>query len=469
VEPAGVGDHARVAGRDPPPAVADHAAEGIFALTSVPPVIRDVPGQQACIRSWRAAGLQVRTFNHASEVEAIRRQLDVDVVPVADGATSAAVFGRNYVTINAMLDWAAERNVPALLINADIELQLTPWELQRVRRIADGGLGYFIRYNYDGDRRWSQREPHGIDAFLLHGRDASLFPRSLLSMGVPFWDYWLPQTFLKQGRPLWSVDFPATFHRAHPGQWNMENWHRCALEFDRLTGVLGTDQSSGACHRMSWSVRQSFDASRTALPREPAAISTWIGGQFSRSGAKTFIEVGAHRGGDTKRLAAVPGATVHAFEPDPRNRLPARPNVVEIRAAIAACDGRAPLFLSQRGWDQEWTHSSSLRHPTGHLDRFPVTFAGTVEVETMTLDSYAARVGLGAVDFIWAAAQGAEGDLIAGGRNTLARTRYLYTQYSDDEMYEGQVSLRQMIEMLPSFRVVELWQDRVLLANRSLG
>jgi len=40
--------------------------------------------------------------------------------------------------------------------------------------------------------------------------------------------------------------------------------------------------------------------------------------------------------------------------------------------------------------------------------------------------------------------QGAEGDLIAGGQETVANTHYLYTEYSDDEWYEGQPTLAQL-------------------------
>jgi hypothetical protein len=59
--------------------------------------------------------------------------------------------------------------------------------------------------------------------------------------------------------------------------------------------------------------------------------------------------------------------------------------------------------------------------------------------------------------------------MIRGGQRTLSRTRYLYTEYSDDELYEGQIGLRKILEMLPDFRVVELWQDDVLLQNTRLA
>lgn len=449
--------------------IAGVATDTVFALTSVSPTMADVSAQQACIHSWVAAGLCVKTFNHASEVDAVRERLDVEVVPVPDSAISAPEFGKKYVTIKAMLDWAAQRNAPAVVINADIELRMEPWELQRVRWLSDGGLGYFVRHNHDGDERAAARERYGIDAFLLHGRDASLFPSSFLSMGVPFWDYWLPYTFLKHQRPVRSVEYPAAFHRNHPIQWTRENWHRGAREFLRVTGASEAERSFEDCWQMAGAVRQSIERWKVSLPRRPTGIDAWIQSRFRTRGRKTFIQIGSHEGKDTDWLAALPDVTVHAFEPDPRNRQRPRRSVVETRAAIAATDGHAPFVLSDRGWGGAWTQSSSLRRPKNHLTRYPVTFRDVITVPTLALDTYAADKGLSPVDLVWAEAQGAEGDMISGGGRTLSSTRYIYTQYSDDEMYEGQVTLRKMLDMLPNFRVVELWPEYVLLENRSLG
>jgi 2-O-methyltransferase len=58
--------------------------------------------------------------------------------------------------------------------------------------------------------------------------------------------------------------------------------------------------------------------------------------------------------------------------------------------------------------------------------------------------------------------------MVKGGSRTLERTRYLYTEYSNDEMYEGQATLQDMLDLLPQFGVLELWPDNVLLVNRNL-
>ena len=439
----------------------------IFALTSLSPAPASEAAQKEAIRSWRAAGLSPVTFHHPSEAASIRGRYDIPVVEVHE--TTEAQFGRPFVPIHALLRFAQEKDAAALLINADITLQLKHWEMKRLRHVAAGGLCYFIRHNHDGDVRRAKREPYGIDAFLLHGRHASLFPASFLSMGQPFWDYWLPHTFAAAGKPVYCVEYPVAFHRNHARRWSDAAWHACALEFDRLTGVLGADRSMHGCTAMSLQVRQGFDRHRIRIAEKPEPIRTWVQRTFTGAAPKVFFELGAHDGSDTVWLATLPNVTVHAFEPDPRNHPPARPNVHLSRAAIAEVDGRGPFVLSKWGWNREWTYSSSLRRPKNHLQRYPVSFGDTIEVETVALDSYARRHGVEAVDFIWADIQGAEGDMARGGHELLARTHYLFTEYSDDEMYEGQSTLGELLAMLPGYRVLELYEDDVLLENTRFG
>lgn len=441
--------------------------EEIFVLTSLSPASWRVLVQRESICSWRRAGLRVCSLNHPSEIAALAPLYDVEWVPVLE--TSENVFGRHYIPIKAATDWAASHDCPVLITNADIKLKLTPWEMKRLRWLSDDGVCYFIRFNYDDEPRKLSREAHGIDAFLLHGSDAVRVPKSFLSIGQPFWDYLLPHLFASQGRPVVSVEFPATLHRSHPQQWSWENWRRCAAEFLRVTGVQAGNESLQAYVTMSLSVRESFDLKKMAILPQPFGIRKWTEKTFSVPGPKMFFELGSHRGTDTAWMSAISGVTVHAFEPDPRNHQPSRSNVIQHRTAISDRDGRAPFTLSLRGWGQEWTHSSSLKKPANHLARYPVTFGETIEVETISLDTFSRHECPGLIDFIWADIQGAEREMIRGGRETLARTRFLFTEYSDDELYEGQATLPQIMAMLPEFRVVELWPDDVLLENRSIS
>jgi FkbM family methyltransferase len=190
---------------------------------------------------------------------------------------------------------------------------------------------------------------------------------------------------------------------------------------------------------------------------------------------RVIFEIGAHIGTDTATLATLPGATVHAFEPDPRNNIPVLPNVIFNRAAVAAKTGTATFTPSAKRDAWDWTCSGSLRTPKEHLKSWPtVTFGEPITVPTITLDDYCREHGIGEIDCIWADVQGAEVDVIEGGRETLKRTRYLYTEFSWKELYEGQVNLDGILALLPGWRVVHVFPSPedygdVLLENTALA
>jgi 2-O-methyltransferase len=203
--------------------------------------------------------------------------------------------------------------------------------------------------------------------------------------------------------------------------------------------------------------------------------------------APLILDIGANNGATTAQfLHAFPKSTIFAFEPDVRairkfkNRIKDDPRVQLFEIAIGSHDHEAEFYVSSgtppnaspqviaeyvEGFDQ----SGSLRAPKSHKQVWPwVKFESKVKVPVRGLDGWAAKHGIGRVDLIWADVQGAEGDLAAGAKSTLANTRFFYTEYSDTEWYEGQATLRQLIEMLDKFVIVRRFGMDVLFKNTAL-
>jgi FkbM family methyltransferase len=202
---------------------------------------------------------------------------------------------------------------------------------------------------------------------------------------------------------------------------------------------------------------------------------------------RVILEVGANHGQHTQLfLRTFPSARIHAFEPDPRAIEAFRRQVSDRRVtlheiAIGAANGRAQFHVSNglppdatadlkaaypKGWDQ----SGSLRKPKTHVSKWPwCRFPRTIGVDVRTLDTWSAKHEPGPIDFIWCDMQGAEGDLVAGGRETLARTRFLYTECFDDELYEGAPTRIALLDMLPDFEIVKLYESDILLRNARIA
>lgn len=197
------------------------------------------------------------------------------------------------------------------------------------------------------------------------------------------------------------------------------------------------------------------------------------------SRALTFLEIGANDGRDTQRfLTAFPSVTVHAFEPEPRAQSDFRTRIRDRRAvlheiALGSHDGRTSFFRSggappgrAEKFPDGWHKSGSIRQPTEHRNQHPwCTFDEVIEVPLMRLDTWSRINAIEEIDFIWMDVQGAEGDVIAGGTETFSRSRYLYTEYSNTELYEGQIGLGQILAALPGWEIVKQFPNDVLLQN----
>jgi FkbM family methyltransferase len=191
-----------------------------------------------------------------------------------------------------------------------------------------------------------------------------------------------------------------------------------------------------------------------------------------------IIEIGANCGQTTvELLKAMPGATIHAFEPDPRaiakfRKVVQHPRVHLYECAIGAVNGTTTFHQSTGAehlpeYSQGWDLSGSIRRPHSHLKVWPwVKFEKQIEVNIMTLDRWSEQHQVAAADFIWADVQGAESDLVEGAARFLRSVRYFYTEYSNDEWYEGQVTLAGLADKLPDFQLVRRHPMDVLFKNR---
>ena len=200
----------------------------------------------------------------------------------------------------------------------------------------------------------------------------------------------------------------------------------------------------------------------------------------------TILEIGCNDGTETNRFLDLFGkdCRVYAFEPDPRAIKRFRQRVTDRRAtlfelAIADRDGIAEFFVSDGkptapGYEslrpEGWDLSGSIRKPKEHLVQHPwCRFDEKITIQTQSLDNWSRLQNVKAIDFIWVDVQGAEADLIRGATESLKQTRYVYTEYSNKQLYEGQLNLRQLLKLLPDFEVVHRYVGDVLLRNKKLS
>jgi len=189
-----------------------------------------------------------------------------------------------------------------------------------------------------------------------------------------------------------------------------------------------------------------------------------------------IVELGARTGEDEEWLRAACGEDPHYImvEPDMWNaqKILDHPRGLDqnrklILGVVSEFIGESAFFISE---SPDGSHTSgSIRRPTGHYDRYPdVQFTGVAHVPSWTLDAIFAKDWLTKIDLLWVDIQGAEGDMIVGGRRALERTRYLFMEVEDVELYRGQALRDDLIKMLPGWTLMQDFGDNVLLLNPNM-
>ena len=194
------------------------------------------------------------------------------------------------------------------------------------------------------------------------------------------------------------------------------------------------------------------------------------------------FDIGACDGIQSKAiLDAVPGATLHCFEPEPRNLWKLRRSLAGTDAhihEIVLTDNDGPVLFWRSGGAPEgreddipegYAGSGSLSPPRLHKDLVPwVTFDESMTVTGFTLDTWCQQNGVSEIDFIWMDVQGAEHLVFAGGERMLRSTRYIHTEYSNLPLYQGQVPLVDLLRQLGEWDVLWRTNTDALLRNRRL-
>lgn len=186
-----------------------------------------------------------------------------------------------------------------------------------------------------------------------------------------------------------------------------------------------------------------------------------------------ILDCGAHNGEEEQWFRAACTETLHyvMVEPDPRNcqvildKEPTSRIRRLILGAISDKNGVAKFHFSENAVNQDHG-SGSLLEPTGHLEHIPhVAFPLIGMVPTYTLDTIFKKEWLKKVDLLWVDVQGAEKNLIAGGRETLSKTRYCFMEKEHIELYKGEALRDELISLMDGFVVLEEFEQNILFAN----
>lgn len=206
-----------------------------LAITSISPTHVNGDVQFTATKSWENLGYLPVSLNHPSEIEILKDQYPhVRFVPTV--RTMEGIFGKKYVSINAMMDYAKEQDFEnILLINSDIilEFSLAYNKLTAFRlTLCHDHIVVIKREDFSkDDRSDAKRYDFGMDGFMMHKKFLTIFPQSIYCMGQTWWDFWVPYTAIKNKIPIYLVREAMAFHKSHGTQYSAQEWHRMTNYF----------------------------------------------------------------------------------------------------------------------------------------------------------------------------------------------------------------------------------------------
>ncbi len=160
-----------------------------------------------------------------------------------------------------------------------------------------------------------------------------------------------------------------------------------------------------------------------------------------------ILEAGAYDGQDTIYMANFwPKSTVYAFEPVPEihNWLIGRAgfykNITTYKLALSDKNGEAMFYVSEfNSHPGTPSASSSLLEPKDHLIQAPhVLFPKKIQVNTVTIDSWAEQNNVDKIDFLWLDMQGYELNALIASPKILKTVKAILTEVEFTEAYSGQ-------------------------------
>lgn len=153
-----------------------------------------------------------------------------------------------------------------------------------------------------------------------------------------------------------------------------------------------------------------------------------------------IIDCGAHIGIDSVALSTIKGSKIFAIEPLEhlyKQLISNTAHLTNIKCSMVALndfDGKAEMYVSSGDSDA----SSSLLKPLKHLEDHPdVLFNHAIQVNCLTLDSWALQHNIEKIDLLWLDMQGAELKMLKASEKIFPKVTVVHSEVSMRETYEG--------------------------------
>jgi FkbM family methyltransferase len=168
-----------------------------------------------------------------------------------------------------------------------------------------------------------------------------------------------------------------------------------------------------------------------------------------------ILDIGGCEGEESIRYSRIfSKSKIYIFEPLPKNITIINENIIKFKVdnvflqpfAVSDQNGVATFHISSghpehESKDLDWdfgNKSSSLLPPQEHNNLDWLSFKETIEVKTITLDSFCEENNVSKIDFIHMDVQGAELKVMLGAKKVTKNIKAIWLEVADIELYKNQ-------------------------------
>lgn len=176
------------------------------------------------INSW--SNYQVYSINTKEEIKTLKKIYpQIQFIPTTKVTN---IKGKKLVKLNSILDEIEKIDSPSIIINSDIIIK-DGFELKIENKLLKNSIILGCRYEVDKSKVY--KFPFGYDFVIINPKHANLLKNEKYTIGLPWWDYWVPVAAMKNGLNVYEIKDEFLYHKTHQTNYQMEIWENLAKEF----------------------------------------------------------------------------------------------------------------------------------------------------------------------------------------------------------------------------------------------
>ncbi len=209
------------------------AIDNTIIVTSIAP--GNIENQRAAVESWRVLGFSPVSLNSPEEISQLQ--------PIYENVTFHAVnrdarveAGRPLVYLDDMFAYLRDRPTKICgIVNSDIRLKAGDDFLALICKEAENSIVFGSRVDVETSENTEGKiYAQGFDFFFFDKQLLEQFPTSQFSLGLPWWDLWIPLTAHQKNLKLKYLASPVAYHIKHQVNYINNFWQTKGIQFTQF-------------------------------------------------------------------------------------------------------------------------------------------------------------------------------------------------------------------------------------------